>query len=206
MKKIIYVFIFMVFFLPSFVYADDEKIEVTFSKCVDGDTAKFKINDEIKSVRFLAIDTPETVHPTKKEEKFGKEASNYTCDKLKNAKKIVIEYDENSTKTDKYDRVLAWVFVDDILLQEKLIENGYAKLAYLYGDYKYVDKLKIKEETAKNNRIGIWQETDDKSNSKVEDSNGDYNKIKKIIGNQDEIYKKLVKIAKKVLKKLENML
>ena len=79
----------------------NEKIDVKYSSCVDGDTAKFIINNKIEKVRFLAIDTPETKHPTKGEEPYGKEASNYTCNKLKNAKTIEIEYDETN-KAEEY--------------------------------------------------------------------------------------------------------
>ena len=67
----------------------NEKITVTLSKCVDGDTAKFQLNDEIITARFLAIDTPETKHPTKGEEPWGKEASNFTCNSLKKAMMVV---------------------------------------------------------------------------------------------------------------------
>ena len=72
-------------FLPSVVYA---KEQVRLSKCVDGDTARFIIDNKEYSTRFLAIDTPEVKHPKKKVEPFGKEASNYTCKRLENAKKI----------------------------------------------------------------------------------------------------------------------
>ena len=70
-----------------------EKIEVTLSKCVDGDTAWFILDGEEIKTRFLAIDTPES---TNEIEPFGKEASNYTCDLLTNANKIEIEYDETA--------------------------------------------------------------------------------------------------------------
>ena len=114
------------------------------------------MNDEKIKVRFLAVDTPETKHPTKGEEPYGKEASNYTCNKLKNAKKIVLEFDKNSEKKDKYDRYLAWIIVDNNILQEELISNGLAKVAYLYGDYKYTNNLKKLEKEAKKDKIGIW--------------------------------------------------
>ncbi|UKI57522.1 MAG: thermonuclease family protein [Clostridium sp.] len=100
------------------------------------------LDDKKTTVRFLAVDTPETKHPTKGEQPFGKEASKYTCDKVKNAKKLEIEYDKGSSKVDKYDRTLAWIFTDDLLLQKDLVSLGYAKVAYLYGDYKYTDELK----------------------------------------------------------------
>ena len=132
-----------------------EKEEVLFDSCVDGDTAKFIIDDEVKSVRFLAIDTPETVHPTKGEQPYGKEASDFTCNSLKKAKKIVLEYEEGN-KIDKYDRILAWVWIDDVLLQDELIKLGYAEVAYLYDDYKYTSLLKDHQAIAEANLLGIW--------------------------------------------------
>lgn len=137
------------------VYAK-EKVE--FSSCTDGDTFKIIYNNEIKTVRLLAVDTPESVHPKKEVEYYGKEASDYTCNVLKKANKIELEFDENSDKLDKYDRLLAWVFIDDKLLQESLIEGGYAKVAYLYGDYKYTTKLQELQEIASNKNIGVWDE------------------------------------------------
>jgi len=159
MKKIYVLVIGLIFIFCTPVLAND-KVEVKFSKCVDGDTAKFILNKKEITARFLAIDTPETVHPNKKEEPFGKDASNYTCDKLTSAKKIVLEYDSDSDKTDKYDRHLVWVFYDDNFLQEELISLGYAKVAYLYGDYKYTTDLQNIEIVAKSNKIGIWSEYD----------------------------------------------
>ena len=103
--------------------------------------------------RFLAIDTPES---TTTVEEYGKEASEYTCNLLTEATKIEIEYDSNSDELDKYDRHLVWVFVDGKLLQEKVIENGLAEVAYLYGDYKYTSTLETAQEEAKNNQVGMW--------------------------------------------------
>ena len=131
-------------------------MKVKFYDCVDGDTAKFIYKDEKITARFLAIDTPETVHPTKEEEVYGKEASEYTCNSLKNAKEIILEFDEDSDEKDKYDRYLVWVFVDGNLLQEKLVKKGLASVAYLYGDYKYTNKLEKAEQLAEENKLGIW--------------------------------------------------
>lgn len=153
MKKISIFIILFIMFTP--VYAK-EKVE--FSSCTDGDTFKIIYNNEVKTVRLLAIDTPESVHPKKEVEYYGKEASDYTCNVLKKANKIELEFDDNSDKLDKYDRLLAWVFIDDKLLQESLIEGGYAKVAYLYGDYKYTTKLQELQEIASNKNIGVWDE------------------------------------------------
>ena len=155
MKK--FLFVLFLFFIPLNVCAN-KKENVDLVKCVDGDTSIVNDGENEIKIRFLAIDTPETKHPTKGEEKYGKEASEYTCNALTNANKIQIEYDKNSDKKDKYDRYLVWVYVDDVLLQKSLVKNGLAKVAYLYGDYKYNDELKELEKEAKNAKIGIWED------------------------------------------------
>lgn len=151
--------------------------EVKLSKCVDGDTIKVKIDNKEYTVRMLAIDTPESVHPKKKVEYYGKEASEYTCNIVSNAKKIELEYDSGSDKTDKYDRLLAWVIVDGELLQDKLVSLGYAKVAYLYGDYKYTSLLEKHQELASAKNLGIWnqQEKDKFDNNSNNTDNNDNN-------------------------------
>jgi len=190
---------------------------VTLEKCVDGDTARFQDKDgNIIKTRFLAIDTPETVHPKKGEESFGKEASNYTCRSLTNAKEIRLEYDNDSEKEDKYGRRLAWVFVDDVLLQEQLIELGYAKVAYLYGDYEYTTHLQEVEARVKKEEKGIWgvqdtveekKETTKKTTSKKEKKKVKKNWLQKLIDYAlGEIFKYIDEILENIAKFVESML
>ena len=197
---------------PCYIEPVNEKELVTFSKCVDGDTARFMIKGEERIVRFLAIDTPESVHPDKEVELFSKDASGYTCDAIKNASEIYLEYDGNSDKEDKYGRVLAFVYVDGELLEEKLIENGFAKVAYIYGDYAHVDELREAEERAKNKKIGIWSESEelpdvkedtsinteneDKNNEKTDESSEIKDIIIKIINLMIELFKKIIDLLR----------
>ena len=116
------------------------------------------MNGETIKVRFLAVDTPESVHPTKEVQAYGVEASNFTKEKLKNAKSIQLEFDNNSDKTDKYGRYLAWIWVDGELVQNLLVKEGMAKVAYLYADYKYTDILQETEKVAKEEKRGIWKD------------------------------------------------
>lgn len=150
MKKVLFTIIISFCFLINI----EAKEIVTLNKCVDGDTAWFNLNGEIIKTRFLAIDTPES---TNEIEEYGKEASEYTCNMLTNAKKIEIEYDENSNKLDKYKRHLVWVFVDGKLLQNLIIQEGLAEVDYLYGDYKYTKELQASELIAKSNKVGMWE-------------------------------------------------
>lgn len=157
MKKF-YLLILVLFIIPFNVYASKTKVKL--DKCIDGDTISIIINNEVKKVRFLAVDAPEI----DTEEPYSIEAKDYTCKLLTNAKKIYLEYDKNSDKEDKYERILAWVWADDTLVQKELIKDGYARLAYLYGEYKYTSELNKFESVAKENKLNIWSDYKESSN------------------------------------------
>ena len=192
MKKFIIVLItFLV--LPISVNAQ-EKIEVKLKSCVDGDTAKFIMNKKEIKVRFLAVDTPETKHPTKGEEPYGKEAKDFTCNKLKTAQKIELEFDDKAKGKDKYDRYLAWVFYDDYLLQSELVRNGLAEVAYLYDDYKYTPILQDIESSAKLKKIGIYSDID--NSYYTTNKNNEENIVDKLIAS---IYDFILKFLEEII-------
>lgn len=133
------------------------KVEITFLEAVDGDTAKFMKQGEKITVRFLAIDTPETVHPNKEIQPYGKQASDLTKERLENAHKIILEYDNNADKKDKYGRELGWIWIDGKLLQKELVEKGLAQIKYITGKYKYLEELENMQKVAQENKLGIWE-------------------------------------------------
>lgn len=200
MKRVVIIFFILIIF-PLTVNAERKEIE--FDSCVDGDTIKAKIDGEVSTIRFLAVDTPETVYPKKKAEPYGKEASNYTCNRVKNAKKLEIEYDPGSDKLDKYKRTLGWIYVDGSLLQKELIEQGYAKVAYIYGDYLYTNELKNVEKNIKERKIGVW--SDQTLNNKEDKEKSISELITDFINDLiDEIIKSVKKTIKKEIKKIFN--
>lgn len=155
---VVLVVVIVVYFL--FLRRNDARVEIYLDSCVDGDTAWFIIDGTREKVRFLGIDAPESVHPNGIIEEYGVEASNYTCDLLKNANHIYLEYDSHSEKVDKYGRVLGWVFVDKDNLSRLLVSRGYAKVEYIYGDYFYLDDLCLDEYEAYMKEKGIWSNLD----------------------------------------------
>lgn len=155
MRKYFISLIILLILIPTIVNGSD-KFKVTFDSCVDGDTAKFVLNGKVITARFLAVDTPETNHPKLGEQPYGKEASNYTCTFLKNSKLIELEYDSNSSKQDKYNRHLVWIWTDNSLFQKNLIIAGLAKIDYIYGKYQYLDELKELEAIVKEQKLKIW--------------------------------------------------
>ena len=169
--------------------------KVLFSKCGDGDTARFIINNEERKVRFLAIDTMEVNSDDEKTKVLGKKASDYTCNVLREASEIYLEYDGNSDKEDKYGRVLAFVYVDGVLLEKSLVEEGLARVYYIYGDYAHVDELREIEEAAKAAKKGIWSDdnTPDviEENENNSDSNEENNALMNFINVIIQIVKKI---------------
>lgn len=154
-----------------------DRIPVELSSTVDGDTAKFVYDGNIQSFRFLLIDTPETKHPRLGKQPFGQEASDKTAELLNNANKIEVEFDVGQ-KQDKYNRYLAYIYVDGEMLNNILVREGLAKVAYVYPpNTRYLTKLENSQEAAKSEKIGIWSldsafETEQKkeSNSQTQNS------------------------------------
>lgn len=133
---------------------------VKLAKATDGDTASFIYKGKTIKVRFLLVDTPETVHPSKGIQPFGKEASNYTKTQLKNAKKIQLDFDKNGFKGDKYGRKLAYVYVDGKDLNLQLVRKGYARVAYIYSP-NTTNKAKylVAQSKAKKEKLRIWSKS-----------------------------------------------
>lgn len=124
---------------------------VLLKRVVDGDTLIVtNSNREEVRVRLIGMDTPESVHPDEsKNTSEGELASQYTKSLLKVGQKLYLEYDVQ--KTDRYNRVLAYVWLsDDIdpdhlsetMLNAKLVADGYAVAKEFKPNVKYSSLLK----------------------------------------------------------------
>jgi len=119
-------------------------------RVVDGDTLKLTNGER---VRLIGVDTPETVHPKKPVEYFGKEASAFTK-RMCEGKTVRLEYDQ--TERDKYDRLLAYVFLEDgTFLNAEIIKQGYGH-AYTRFPFKYIDDFRRYEKEAREGKRGLW--------------------------------------------------
>lgn len=162
MKKFIIIILMITLLLPVKIFAEEPTSDtVTLSNCVDGNSSRFMLGLKEIKVKFLGIEAVSINNDSEEDKEDEEESdfvSNYVCESLKNAKTIKLEYDPGIEKEDKYGRIQAWVFVDDELLQEDLVEKGYAKIMYLNEDFMYIDKLKNAEKYAKENKLGVWKE------------------------------------------------
>lgn len=119
----------------------------TVTKVIDGDTIDI---DTGQRVRYIGIDTPE-VHPVA--EAFGMEALQANRN-LVEGKEVRLERD--ITETDKYGRLLRYVYVDDILVNAELVRFGLAEAKAYPPDTKYHEMLKKLEEEARQAGRGMW--------------------------------------------------
>ena len=142
----IFLFVILAAPLPLFAY---EVVEV-----IDGDTIKADIDGTIYSVRFLGIDTPEVQNPYRDEECFGQEASAKTKDLLE-GRDVRLEPDDGAGDRDKYNRLLRYIYLDDVFVNKLLIEEGYA-YAYTTENYKYKDDFIDYEQQAYLDKVGLW--------------------------------------------------
>jgi micrococcal nuclease len=122
---------------------------------VDGDTAWFLIDGVNTKVRLIGIDTPETVHPTKDIEFYGKEASDFTKAALPEGAEVWLEYD--TELKDKYDRDLCYVWLQNgTMLNYTLVLEGYAQVYTFPPNVKYVDMFVDAQRVARENGLGLW--------------------------------------------------
>ena len=113
------------------------------SKVVDGDTIDVDIDlgfdiSFSSRVRLAGIDTPESRTTDKMEKALGLEAKAYLKHEIESAKKVVIKT-EKMDSSEKYGRILGWVFLDDsaVSLNEKMINDGHA--------WGYMGESKVKD-------------------------------------------------------------
>ncbi|MDW0110200.1 thermonuclease family protein [Sporosarcina aquimarina] len=133
----------------------DGLIPVELVKTIDGDTIKIMYEGKETNVRYLLIDTPETNHPRLGKQPFGEEAKRRNQE-LMNSGKLEIEFDIGQ-KYDKYDRLLAYIYIDGESVQEKLLSEGLARVAYVYPpNTRHVDEYEKIQNEAKKKGIGIW--------------------------------------------------
>jgi micrococcal nuclease len=136
---------------------DTKRYTVILDRCTDGDTARFWISGRSVAVRFLSIDTPELAKDGLPAQPYAQEAAALTCSNLQGATQIVLELDPIAGIEDQYGRWLAYVWVDDVLLQEILIEAGFADLRYAHDLSLYDAQLLRILEITQQRRIGRWK-------------------------------------------------
>lgn len=162
--RVMWACLFLVAFIVNQIYvssasAQDREgyfVVATILDVVDGDTATVDVNGKVFSVRMLGIDTPESVHPNKPVQCFGKEAA-HRARQILNNQVVILEFDPSQGLVDKYDRLLAFVWMNEkAMFNSIMIAEGYA-FEYTYDKpYKYQREFREYERIAREQKVGLW--------------------------------------------------
>ncbi len=142
--------------LPAPVASQGDSTVVQVVRVTDGDTIQVCcIAGQREKVRYIGINTPETKHPSKGVEYFGKEASEANRE-LVDGKSVSLEFDVQ--QRDRYKRLLAYVYLKDgTFVNAWLVERGYAQVMTVPPNVKY-QKLFLKlERQVREARRGLWR-------------------------------------------------
>ena len=129
----------------------------TFLKVIDWDTLKVKNNNEEINIRMIGLDAPEkSTTRYWYTECFWNEATNHLNEILSWITTIQVEQDPTQWETDKYWRLLWYVFLSWNNINQKMIEDGYW-FEYTYNlPYKYQKEFKKAEKNARLNKLWLW--------------------------------------------------
>ncbi len=131
----------------------NERKETAYvTRVIDGDTIEVDINGKAYKVRYIGINTPEYDQPC------GDKSTqaNYS---LVFGKTVILEKDVS--ETDKYGRLLRYVYVGDLFVNAHLVKFGWAQAATYPPDVKYSNYFVSLEREARENNEGCWAITEE---------------------------------------------
>jgi micrococcal nuclease len=136
------------------LWADTEVVWVE-----DGDTI---VLEDGRRIRYIDINAPEIAHKDKPGEPFGKAAKTHN-ETLVLKKNIRVAFD--SEKTDRYGRLLAYVFLTDgRFVNQMMLAEGLAYCLFHPPNTRYHHRFLNVQRTAMSKQTGIWQHLNSKNN------------------------------------------
>jgi len=143
--------------IPTLVVSQDRPgLSVKVIRVVDGDTIDVCcVAGKRETIRYIGVNTPETRHPAKGVEPYGKEAAEANH-KLVAGKAVHVEFDVQ--ERDRNGRLLAYVYLGDgTFVNATLVEGGYAQVMTVPPNVKYQELfLKLQQEARTASR-GLWR-------------------------------------------------
>lgn len=134
--------------------AHGRTLEGAVVRIVDGDTIHVRIGTSVEKVRYIGVNTPELHHPTRGEEPGGREAAELNR-QLVAGKRVRLELDVQ--ERDRYGRLLAYVWVGDLMVNAELVRRGYAQVMTVPPNVRYQQLLLKLQRDARQAGRGLWR-------------------------------------------------
>ena len=134
--------------------ARGEPIEGTVVRVVDGDTIHVKLGERVEKVRYIGVNTPEIHHPTRGEEPGGREAAELNR-RFVAGRRVRLELDVRAR--DRHGRLLAYVFVGDLMVNAELVRLGYAQVMTVPPNVKHQELFVKLQREARDAGRGLWR-------------------------------------------------
>lgn len=123
-------------------------------RAIDGDTLLISMDGIETAVRLIGINAPESVHPeAEKNTAEGEQASLWLKQYIA-GKRVTLEYDQELN--DRYGRTLAYVYVDNTMLEDLMITMGLARTLTMEPNMRYQHHFEMLEKEARDIGSGFW--------------------------------------------------
>lgn len=129
------------------VSSNPARVMAKVTRVIDGDTIEIEGGQR---VRYIGVDTPEV---TGTAECFGIQASNKNKELVLNKN---VELEKDVSETDRYGRLLRYVYIDGAMVNESLVREGFANASTYPPDVKHQSLFRTAEQEARNNNKGLW--------------------------------------------------
>ncbi|MDX6636123.1 MAG: micrococcal nuclease [Solirubrobacterales bacterium] len=123
------------------------------SRVVDGDTVEVRLDGREEDVRYIGVDTPETVKPDTPVQCFGPQASRFNHGLVERRRVRLVFGVE---RRDVYGRLLAYVYLGERLVNAELIRRGLARTLTIPPNDRFADRFKGLEIAAARAGRGLW--------------------------------------------------
>ena len=127
--------------------------EAAVSRVIDGDTIEVNIYGAACRVRYIGIDTPELTDERPEFYTLAQEATRLNRQLVEGE---IVQLEKDISETDKYDRLLRYVYVDDTFVNAELVSQGLAWAKAYEPDIKYQSHFEELEAEAREAGLGIW--------------------------------------------------
>jgi micrococcal nuclease len=123
------------------------------TRAVDGDTIEVRLDGETEDVRYIGVDTPETVKPDTPVQCFGPQASSFNHTLVEHRRVRLVF---GAERRDVYGRLLAYVYLDGRFVNAELIRRGLARTLTIPPNDRFAGRLKRLEMAAARAGRGLW--------------------------------------------------